>query len=199
MLTVGSSLTSDQKSYFTALVNEEVKTKDVDTMILREFSIKFAALGFMAGAFLVIMWICAKYILAQTIKTKDEFKDLFGLNVLGTISKECENLGMITAGAQIGAKKIEAKKLYVASSLTDEQHTASYSKIVDAIKTGAGDITVDSGESILVNPASLEKLSAVDGVIFVEKLKASKYEDIARELEIVKNYGIKVLGIVVLE
>ena len=199
MLTVGSSLTTNQKSYFTALVNEEVKTKDVDTIIQRKFSIKFAALGFMAGAFFIIMWICAKYILTQTIKTKDEFKNLFGLNVLGTISNECENLGMITAGAQIGAKKIEAKKLYVASSLTDEQHTASYSKIVDAIQTGAGDITVDSGESILVNPASLEKLSAADGVIFVEKLKASKYEDIARELEIVKNYGIKVLGIVVLE
>lgn len=199
MLTVGSSLTANQKSYFTALINEEVKTKDVETIIQRSFNIKFAALGLMAGAFLMIMWICAKYILAQTIKTKDELIDLFGVNVLGTISDKNENLGMITAGVQIGAHKVEAKKLYVASSLTDEKSISLYSKIVESIKNCAEDITVDSGNSFLIDPASLEKMSQADGVMFVEKLKISKYDDIARELEIAKNYGIKNLGVVVLE
>ena len=77
MLTVGASLTTAQKSYFTALINEEVKTKDVDTIIQRSFSLKFAALGLIAGAFLVIMWICLRYVLAQTIKTKDEISELY--------------------------------------------------------------------------------------------------------------------------
>ena len=200
MLTVSSSLTANQRLYFTALVDDAVKNKEVQTTVIRSFSTKHAALGLIAGAFLVIIVICLKYIMSPTIKTKDEMATLFGVNLLGTLNDKTEgDLGMIVAGVGLGARKAEVNKVHITSALSNETVDEVSVKVVDAINKNYGALTVASGKSILTDPSSLASLAESEAVIFVEKLKASKYDDIAKEIEIAKNYGVKILGAVIME
>lgn len=200
MLTVSSSLTTDQKSLFTALVDDAVKNKDVETITVRSFSLKFAALGLCAGAFIVVLWMALRYVLSQTIKTKEDMSELFKMTVLGRMRNEADGeLGMIVAGAGLGAQKAGFKKLYVVSSADDEAGSAVMGKVIDAIHQNYGELTVECGKSVLLDPASLSKFAEAEGVIFIEKLRVSKYEDIAKELELAKNYGTTVLGCVIVE
>ena len=216
MLTVGNSLTADQKALYTKLINgetadetevtvvetrpEETEVVETEKTVVRSFDIKYAVLGLFAGAFIVILWICLKYILSQTIKTKEDISELFKVSVLG-IMKDGEDgeLGMITAGAGLGAQKAGLKKLYTISTICDVTASAIANKVVEAVKQNYSELSVECGNSVLTDPASLAKLAESDGVIMVEKLRTSKYEDIAKELELAKNYGVKVLGCVVVE
>ena len=216
MLTVGNSLTADQKALYTKLIDgdttdetevteveiqpEEPKAVETEKTVVRSFDIKYAMLGLFAGAFIVIMWICLKYVLSQTIKTKDEISELFKVPVLG-IMKDGEDgeLGMITAGVGLGARKNELKKLYAISTSGDATVAAITNKVVDAVKQNYSELNVECGKSVLTDPSSLSKLAESDGIIMVEKLRTSKYEDIAKELELAKSYGVKVLGCVVVD
>lgn len=216
MLTVGNSLTTDQKALYTKLIDgdtvdetavtevevqpEETEVVETEKTVVRSFDIKYAMLGLFAGAFIVIMWICLKYVLSQTIKTKDDISELFKVPVLG-IMKDGEDgeLGMITAGIGLGARKAELKKLYVISTSNDDPISAISEKIVDTVKQNYCDFSIESGRPVLSNPESLSKFAGSDGVVLVEKLRVSKYEDIAKELELAKNYGTTVLGCVIVE
>lgn len=215
MLTVGSSLTSDQKALYTKLIDgnlvDSQETGDVEQApeavepvvtektVVRSLDAKFTALGLFGGAFIAIMLICLKYILSQTIKTKDEITELFKVSVLGSMKDgEDGELGMITAGVGLGAQKAELKKLYVVST-ADNAVSAITEKIVSAVKKNYSGLGVDSGKSVLTDPSSLARLAESEGVVMIEKLRTSKYEDIAKELELAKSYGVKVLGCVVVD
>ncbi len=216
MLTVGNSLTTDQKALYTKLLNggdmedsySEVEenneivedNKPQDTVVVRSFDIKYAVLGLFGGAFIIIALICVQYILSQTIKTKDEFTDLFKVNILGVNKNNTDNaLGMITASSVIGAQKASAKSLYITSSLQEDVIGTMPQKLVEAMKQNDSELTIKYDKSILTDPSSLRSLADSDGVIFIEKLKTSRYEDIAKEIEIAKNYGTQILGFVVVE
>ena len=204
MLSLSTSLTADQKLYFNALINgeaeSEVEDKESKTIVVRSFNIKYTALGAMAGAFLVIAFICAIYVLSQTIKTKDEISSLFGVNLLGVLNDKAEGeIGMIAAGAGLGSKKAKAGKIYITGSLSDETIKNIRTKVSDAIKKNYSDLIIDNGDSALTDPVSLSSLADADAVIIIEKLRKSKYDDIAKEIEIAKNYEVKVLGAVMVE
>ncbi|WP_022774426.1 hypothetical protein [Butyrivibrio sp. AE2015] len=200
MLSVSASLTANQKSLFTALVDDAVRNKEAETITVREFSVKFAALGLVGGAFIAVLWFCLRYVLSQTIKTKDDIAELFGVPVLGNMKESADGeLGMITAGVGLGAQKAGFDKVFVFSSSDDAVVTGVVSKVVETVKQNYGALNIEGGSSVLTDPASLSKLADSKGIVLVEKLRTSKYEDIAKELEIAKNYGVTVLGCVVVE
>lgn len=216
MLTVGNALTADQKALYTKLIDgdtsdetevievevqpEETEAVESEKTVVRSFDIKYAMLGLLAGAFIVIMWVCLKYVLSQTIKTKDDISELFKVPVLG-IMKDGEDgeLGMITAGVGLGAQKAELKKLYAISTSGDAIVSTISNKVVDAVKQNYEELSIECGKSVLTDPSSLAKLAESEGLIMIEKLRTSKYENIAKELEIAKSYGVKVLGCVIVE
>ena len=191
---------SSQQSLFTALVDEATVNREIETTQLRSFSVKYAALGLVAGAFIVIMIICLKYVLSQTIKTKEDMSELFKVNVLGRMKENADGeLGMIVASSGLGAQKAELKKIYAISSTDNAIVSAITDKVVEAIKQNYSELNVESGKSVLTDPSSLAKLAESNGVILIEKLRTSKFEDIAKELELAKNYGVTVLGCVIVE
>ena len=108
-------------------------------------------------------------------------------------------LGMITVGAGLGALKAGLKKIYVVSTVDDALVSAVANKVVDTVKQNYRELEVECGKSVLTDPSSLAKLAESDGLIMVEKLRTSKYESIAKELELAKSYGIKIMGCIVVE
>ena len=200
MLTVSASLSTSQQSLFTALVDDATTNKGIETTVIRSFSVKFAALGLVGGAFIVIMIICLKYIMSQTIKTKEDMSELFKVNVLGRMKENADGeLGMIVASTGLAAQKAGHKKVYAVSSLDDASVAAITDKVVGAVKQNYSELSIESGKSVLTDPSSLAKFAESDGVVLIEKLRISKYEDITKELEFARNYGVTVLGCVIVE
>ena len=53
-------------------------------------------------------------------------------------------------------------------------------------------------ESVISNAHSMHRLSEADMVVFVEKKDKSKFAHIMREVELCNEFGIEVIGAVVL-
>ncbi|MBP3199180.1 MAG: hypothetical protein J6N21_19565, partial [Butyrivibrio sp.] len=103
-------------------------------------------------------------------------------------------LDMVISEISVGIEKSNVNKPFITSTSASED----VKKLIETIKTKcSSDIKV--GESVLVDAASLKNLSESDGVIFVEKILDSKLSDISKELELCKQYGVKVLGTVVVK
>ena len=60
------------------------------------------------------------------------------------------------------------------------------------------DLSVVAKGSMLTDPSVIDEIVSSDGVILFEKIGKSLYEDIAREIELCNNYGVPILGTVVI-
>ena len=225
MRNIPNNLTAAQKSYYTELLSQlypdEVEEKKFSVFAL----VKYVIIGMIAGAFLIAFWYAFLYVLNQTLRTKDDITDLFGERVIGVIKPETSNprkrafsgidcfiekifdkrdgllseqlaLEMISSEITVGIEKGDIKKPFITSTCASED----VKNILETIRTKTKcqkELTV--GKSVLVDSSSLKNLSESDGVIFVEKILDSKLSDIAKELELCKQYGVKVLGTVVVK
>ena len=75
--------------------------------------------------------------------------------------------------------------------------------LIEAYKKEVADLPkgciAETGKNVVFDPRALEKMVQSDGVVLVEKIGGSRYENIGNELETIKKYGVDVLGVVVLE
>ena len=58
-------------------------------------------------------------------------------------------------------------------------------------------VQIEKGLSLISDSETLDKVIASDGVVLVETIRKSRYEDIEKEIELCKNYNIKILGTVI--
>ena len=62
-----------------------------------------------------------------------------------------------------------------------------------------GEVSFETGNSILYDAESLEKFVLTDGVIFIEQIGKSLLDEIYQENECCNKYGVKNLGFVVID
>ena len=220
MRNIPNNLTSGQKTYY----QEIIKQKYPDEIKEKEFSafslIKFILIGILGGAFLLMFWYAALYALRMVLRTADDFASMFGTRVIGTI-KASEASGkrkflsgidawfekkfdkkdgilpeeaaykMIASEIAVGVEKGEIKKPFITSTSSDKASLEVVNKIAGMVNN------LTKGASVITDAAALKSLSESDGVVLVEKIQDSKISDIGRELELCKQYGIDVIGAVV--
>ena len=115
---------------------------------------------------------------------------------------EEESLDIVCSGIGASARKSDAKKVFVTSADSGECSEKYRGKIVDSLKGGKylpKGCIAETGKNVVFDPRALEKMVQSDGVVLVEKIGGSRYENIGNELETIKKYGVDVLGVVVLE
>lgn len=202
MIAVPSSLTAAQKSYYTALLEE----KDINFGIERQevvqegfgSIIKYSGLGAVGLAFLLVFVIAIKYIMSPAIRTTDDLRCAFGLPVLGCIkSGSHDELEMLSYSIAAGAKKEDVDKICFIGAAEGAAVEEKKSQIIALMSDK--NISALSASDILGNTGSVEKVTESKGVVLFEKIGASAFDDIARELELCKNCGVKVIGTVVLQ
>ena len=94
--------------------------------------------------------------------------------------------------SDLAAQDTEYKTIAFTGTLPEEE----LQRVIDA--TGLKDsYTVLAATDILTNAASIDQLSAADGVILVEKQEASVLADIEKELESLKAWNKPVLGAII--
>nr|WP_297708391.1 hypothetical protein [uncultured Butyrivibrio sp.] len=205
--------------------------KSVQKVLTKHVSKKYVALGALAGAFLVILWYCAAYVLAGVLRTEADLSDIFRLSIYGRIKavngngkkklfsgvdkwvdglfyknrpefSEKESLDIVCSGIGVSAQKNDAKKIFVTGVGNDADSEKYKAMIVSDLKSGKylpDGCEVDFGKNVVFDPRALEKMAHSDGVVLVEKIGSSRYENIGNELEAIQKYGVNVFGAVVLE
>lgn len=205
--------------------------KNATKALRKHVSLKFVALGTLAGAFLACMWYAAVYVISGTLRIESDLSDIFKLSIYGKIKPqkgngkkkifagidnfierlfnknkpaftEEESLDIVCSGIGASAKKNDTKKLFVTSADSGEYSEEYLEKIVDSLRRGKylpEGCAVETGKNVVFDPRALEKMVQSDGVVLVEKIGESRYENINNELETIKKYGIEILGAVVLE
>ncbi|MBP3199835.1 MAG: hypothetical protein J6N21_22960 [Butyrivibrio sp.] len=213
-LTAGSAFTTDQKAYYRALFasdpelasavvadtaeNEENITTQQANNADAKSLFKNGAVGAFAGLFIACIVIALKYILTPVIKTEDDLRTGFKLPVIGNIDPASEaSTALIYSRIAGCAQKNDAKKIYLVSSSDDAIITSNRDKMSSMFE--GKDISVIAGGSMFTDPAVIDEIVTSDGVILFEKIGKSFYEDIAREIELCNNYGVPIMGTVVIK
>ncbi len=227
MNNLSKNMTTAQTAYYNALVaqymydgsDDDIVSTAVDTSETSTESTKISldtkncVVGILVGIIIVVLIEVLKYIYTAQIKRAEDMDYTFGVKVFGVQSPEkkgldkllekafCtralsysneERLSMISAGIAISAEKNDIKDLYITGSVSDD---ALAKKLAESLKDKLESVTF--GRSVLVDPASLEKMSKCDAVVLIERTHDSRCDEIKNELDICKTSGVKVLGAVV--
>ncbi len=181
---------------------------------------KLIVIGFLVGLVLAIGIIVLVYVLTPVIRVRESLSVDFEQTVLGTIwidpnrkkligaldraitrwfyGREStfdlnKRLEMICAGIDILIDKEELKTIYITGADCE-------SEVVEGIKEKLqGKVSVKSGESIVFDPGSLKEMSESESVLFVETAGDSRYEEVAKELELAEQSKVKILGFVLVQ
>lgn len=183
--------------------------------ILKE-GIKYCILGWIAGAFLTAFGICIVYIMNGKLITDNDFKNRFGLKLLGSftdIRKRKAFSGIDDWLDQLeGKENIPDESVYnlIAvniSNFTDKDRSLFFTGTIekDALKNLGMKLQemlperkVGFGADMTRNVLTLQRIPEYDEIILVEVRGKSKYREIEKEVEMVLNMKKNLMGCIVL-
>lgn len=185
-------------------------------------SIKMMIFGFIIGAVLAAVFIAFSYIMSDKLQDAKELKNRFGLRVIAELPKVHKKrvwVGFDRLFAQWGGlqtKESDYEQLAKVAACTVKAELDSIKEDKEPCKLAfTGNITVGeldamlqnmkwesdysakSVPNILIDPSAVSKVTASDYVILVEKQEESTYSKIEKELEVLKAWKKKVLGVIV--
>lgn len=219
---IASVLTPEQKEYYTALISninsevlgksdaelndisvlipdEETQQKEVKTKVVRNFNVKYIAIGIVGGAFMVVLLFAVLYSVSGKLRISEDLRYAFGLSVISEVADADESkIDVINSEIGLAASNINASKLCIIGASKDESVSKFRDAITKGVKTKSGIVNCETCNDVINSISDMETMSGSDAVVLVEKKNCSRYENIAKELELCDKYGVKVLGAVVM-
>lgn len=199
---------------------EEAAVEEVPTLPASApgISVKYVLVGAILGAFLVCMWRAVIYIFNGKLKAEDDVAAFLGVPVLCNVEGEQkkkffgwldawidsfmsnpyryltkeQQIQMAVSNIVLYCEKEGRKSISFNSSVNYQKEAVA--QIISMLEKRG--ITVQQGYSILQDAVALEEMSHADGVVFLECVGGSRYEDIRRELQMCQNHEIAVIGLV---
>jgi len=190
--------------------------------------VKRIVLGIIVGMFLTLCILIANYILDDKLKVAndltsvfkcpvieviDDPKRVFDNNIFGKIDKKLDELlyhrkpysDMLSLSAsqiKLGIGGTDGNNILVTNSYDCGCNDKSLTDLVSRVK-GLGEAdksyTTEYVERVTKNALEIEKIGNMDSAVIVEKIGESRYEDINKTIELIKNSGIKLIGAVVIQ
>ncbi len=208
IVSLASAMTADEKAYYTALIEkgdagleEDVAEAEVaapvETVVVRTISKKYVALGLIGGLFLAAFLYAVMYVLSGKLHTADDLRGAFGISVIGEAKGDATEFGLMSQGAAIGASKLSSESVYIMGASDDEGSVKIRNTMRKEMTEDHHVKSVKAGSSAVNDAVSMQELSDSDAVVLVEMVGKSRFEDIAREVELCKKFGVKILGAVV--
>ena len=195
----GTSFTAEQTKYFEAL-KDNMKADDKEKEI-SYINVKYIVLGAAAGFILPAIILAILYILSRKLKAVSDVSDSFRVDVLGNVvdgtdkAKAQEQIEYICAQLAVLAEKSQKKNIVFASTV-DSKNLAGIDEIADkAIGKTLSDAKYAG--AVLTDAKALKVLEAAEGVVLIEKLFATTYNDFEKELQLCKRLNVPVVGCIV--
>ncbi len=195
--------------------NEYVKK--IQRVSKRAGLLKFVLIGAFAGLFIPLVWYVLIYLFSDTVKQAKDFRQVFGLYVLGDVKikkkrkgfgkhiddwldrmfKENtddyeERLSMTIANLKAICRKNNSIDVFVNMTLSDRSHLGA-DLITELEKAG---IRATLGKNVLRNVSAFEEMNKYDLVVLLEKPRSSKYFDVERTIAKCLEHDKKIIGVI---
>ena len=192
-------MTSEEKSYYNVLVKELSETdmsvagKDISSSgVLQP---KWILVGVVLGLFMGTCVITLAYLLSGKLRTAEDLETSYGVPLLMTGKKPQEKeLESAAKGIRRLMREKKLSKLAVSAVESEDVKNVS-ERISEFLK--AEDILVRDVASGTCTFAG--DISDMDTVLFVEQIGKTKYSDLDYHISTCRNYGIPVVGCIVVE
>ena len=195
---------------------DQADIASVDAELDKKAVIKYAVVGFLAGGFCVAFVLFMMYVLNDKVMSEKEIRSRFAVKNLGEFTREPKKhfLGFIDnwlrrlAGDDMVVEDdvvydmIEAnirnyagdKKHLLLTGLASE---AALSQVSQKVGADLPEYELETGHDVVTCAAVRRQLAACEAVILVEEKGVSRYSQIQQELELAKDLGVEVLGVIV--
>lgn len=197
-------------------VTTEVESKPTPTI-----SKKYVLLGAVLFAFAYAVVICMVYIFNTRLREADELQSIYGIPQIGLVIRESSRKIFLD-------KWVDSLRHYGKRKFTTEQSmelafaaikiaavknglnniclmgcnmSAGADKVCESLKAALEkeQISVSVLDNVLYDAEAMEKMSAIQGAVLVEKAGSTLYNEVAGELELLKRQDITVLGGIIVE
>ena len=197
-------------------VTTEVESKPTPTI-----SKKYVLLGAVLFAFAYAVVICMVYIFNTRLREADELQSIYGIPQIGLVIRESSRKIFLD-------KWVDSLRHYGKRKFTTEQSmelafaaikiaavknglnniclmgcnmSAGADKVCESLKAALEkeQISVSVLDNVLYDAEAMEKMSAIQGAVLVEKAGSTLYNEVASELELLKRQDIRVLGGIIVE
>ena len=204
LLNIYVDFSDGQKAYYVSLFNEDnldnklidLKPANIDNNISKERLFKYVLMGAILGEFILVFAFALNYFLTPKLRVVDDLRTAFHLSVIGITESKNFKSDFLSRCIYARAKKADAKKIFLISSSDDE----IINKGMDTICTqlDGTDIILNARNCIISDSEVINAIFESDGVVLLEGIGRSLYDDIDREVELCKIVGVPILGVVVI-
>ncbi|MCR5383369.1 MAG: hypothetical protein K6E72_01840 [Saccharofermentans sp.] len=181
----------------------------ISVMSMVKPAVKFGAIGFLAGVFIMAVFFILKYVFGKKIITQAQFFSIFNVRKIGVMKPSGKRSGFasfidVKTGDDTAIGKEDYLKLIGANYANI---TRSYGKILitgtcdpkamgDAVK--ALGLKGDLKPGIHKDPDVLKAVTDYDGIVLLEQRNVSLKKDIEGEISLIDNSGTEIIGAVIL-
>lgn len=197
---------------------QEPKDEMMTKLHILKGSIKYAVLGGVLGAFMVVFFLCVAFLMSDKLVNERELKRRYDLMILGVVQRketkkafawidrwlerlegrsereleETKAYDIIAANASnyIG----HANEILLVGTVGKEQ----LEKIQNALSSLLPGVRLTVGGNVEKDTFAIKKSAECDAVIVVEKRNASSFSNIQQELEFIHSLDKTVLGCIIL-
>lgn len=222
--TMTSAMTEEQLKAVDSEVADESdsKTEAEDTVVATTpvFSKKYVILGFVMGIFLAALYLVCVAVLSNKLQEAEELVRFYKLRQFGILTQnkgakgltgfllriKYRNQKMLSADAsvQLTISNIELycknegiTKVFLTGSEIERVDKTTITKIVEGL--AAKGIQTVYGENICYDAAAMREASEAGHVVLVEITDVSIYQEIEKELRMLKDWNVDVAGCVGVE
>ena len=224
--TLTSTMTEDQlKVVDSELADERADETEAEetapvTVNPPVFSKKYVVLGFVMGIFLAALYLVCVAVLSNKLQQAEELVCFYKLRQFGILTQgkgskgitgfllriKYRNQKMLSAEAsvQLAVSNLELycqkegiTKLFLTGSEIERVDKSTITKFVDGLK--AKGIQTVYGENICYDATAMREASEAGHVVLVEITDVSIYQEIEKELRMLKDWNVDVTGCVGVE
>lgn len=217
--TLLDTMTEDQLAELDTVLaeKEEIVT---GTLVKPSFSKKYLVLGFATGVIMVILWICGVAIFTSKLQSSQELETMYGLRLFGTMKKERKAVGLdkvllslknrnqkqlskkasfqfLISNLELACKAENVTQIFMTGTEIEHMEKAWLEEFVQKMEQAG--IIVVYGENICYDAVNLRKASEIGCAILLEESGCSIYEEITKEVKILSEQNVKILGCIGVE
>lgn len=199
---------------------EEPKNSLLSKSSVLKSAIKYAVLGGVLGAFMVVFFLCVAFLMSDKLVSEKELKRRYGIMVLGVFSKHNKKRAFAFIDRWLdklegtSAREMEDSRTFevVAANAINYIEQDSIRDVIlvgtveneklEQVHTGLaamlGSVELTVGGNLGKDASAIKKAASCDAVVIVEQRGNSMFSGIEQELDLVRSLGKKVIGCIVL-
>lgn len=193
---------------------DKLEVPEIVVPQIQYVNIKYLLLGLILGAIVACGWVALKYLLSAKLRVTGDITEVFEMNVLGNVAENGrkipklfrkpyhdvpmeKQLQVITSRIQVMAEKEKMTKIFVTGSAMTDCLKILCEKLSNELEEDG--VVCFVGDSVLYDPMEVKRMADADGVVFIEQIDVSRYDEIAEEKKISARMHMEILGCVVVE